>query len=457
MKTLRSWLFLLILPEIIGGAPALANHIQVTGVAIGSQNKPAKTTNIGFTPSWDNSWSDGVNNDAAWVFVKYQDASGIWRHPTLISANSGLTPDGKGVFSASGSNIDVVWNYGADGIRDFDLVVVKVFAVEMVYNPTADFLVGDPNAPASGPAGSFYTSVINGAYDVSSEGAVTVGTASGNLYYNSGGDQTGPIPAAYPKGYSGFYSMKYEISEGQYVDFLNTLTPAQAANRFSAGSTGSRYSITVSAGVYSTSRPDRACNFLSWSDGIAYADWAGLRPMTELEFEKASRGPLAPVADEYAWGNTGITVAGTISGTENGTETISTAGANCNFGSPTFSGGDAGQGPLRNGIFATGSSTRSSAGASYFGSMEMSGNLWEQVVTVGNSGGRAFTGNNGDGTLDASGDANVANWPTSSGSGLRGGSFNTSGATCKVADRSSAATSATSRNADVGFRCVRSF
>ena len=29
---------------------------------------------------------------------------------------------------------------------------------------------------------------------------------------------------------------------------------------------------------------------ISWSDMSAYLDWSGLRPMTELEYEKACRG-----------------------------------------------------------------------------------------------------------------------------------------------------------------------
>ena len=38
-----------------------------------------------------------------------------------------------------------------------------------------------------------------------------------------------------------------------------------------------------------------------------YADWAAMRPMTELEFEKACRGTASEVANEYVWGSTSIT------------------------------------------------------------------------------------------------------------------------------------------------------
>lgn len=35
--------------------------------------------------------------------------------------------------------------------------------------------------------------------------------------------------------------------------------------------------------------------------GLAFADWAGLRPMPELEYAKAARGPQAPIGTEYPW------------------------------------------------------------------------------------------------------------------------------------------------------------
>jgi hypothetical protein len=44
---------------------------------------------------------------------------------------------------------------------------------------------------------------------------------------------------------------------------------------------------------------------LSWADGAAFAAWAGLRPMTELELEKAVRGSREPLPDEIGpsyWG-----------------------------------------------------------------------------------------------------------------------------------------------------------
>jgi hypothetical protein len=157
--------------------------------------------------------------------------------------------------------------------------------------------------------------------------------------------------------------------------------------------------------------------------------------MTELEFEKAARGPnTITTANEYAWG-TGITApaAGDISKSpEDGQEAITTANANCNYNNITWTSGDQGQGPLRCGIFATSTSVRWTAGASYYGVMELSGNLWEVVVPVSNIDGRSFQGVHGDGTLDSSGNPTgdtATNWSlvvsdSAFKPGLRGGTWN---------------------------------
>ena len=135
-----------------------------------------------------------------------------------------------------------------------------------------------------------------------------------------------------------------------------------------------------------------AANHLSWMDQAAYADWAALRPMTELEFEKACRGPSPSLYNEYAWGTTSITAATGINNSGTANETASNSGANCVYGNSGTAG------PLRCG-FAV-SSSRSLSGSSYYGVRELSGNLWERPVTIGNADGRNFTGLHGNGALD---------------------------------------------------------
>jgi formylglycine-generating enzyme required for sulfatase activity len=272
------------------------------------------------------------------------------------------------------------------------------------------------------------------------------------------------LPASFPKGFKAFYCMKYEISQEQYMVFLNKLNYTQQAIRTQlitppnspAGTNvltffGTPYRNGVDVmvpgvdpgtpAVYACNlnnngtynEPDDgqniACNNISWGDMTAYLDWAALRPMTELEFEKACRGNQAPVAEEFAWGNTNINFTSGVINNGMASEAISDPNANCNnsYWDPAQGG------PVRVGCFGQGTGTRQATGGSYFGLMEMSGNLWERTITVGSPAGRTFTGVHGDGKLTnvlvlgiyEIGDANVPGWPLSDaiGSGFRGGSW----------------------------------
>jgi len=274
--------------------------------------------------------------------------------------------------------------------------------------------------------------------------------------------------------------MKYEISQGQYTEFLNTFTrtqqQARVASDISTDVIANIFVMTNTSAVqnrnvivcpasgngttapidFSCTRPDRACNFLSWMDGCAYMDWAGLRPMSELEFEKICRGPLTPVADEFAWGTTNVISATTISGSENGTETITTPNANCNAMTSTLTGGDGGLGPLRCGIFAKISTTREQAGATYYGVMDMSGSVREKCVIVGNSTGRLFDGLHGDGILSTLGNANTSNWPGLISGEITGATGSIHRGDFRISDRSSAVFSQLFlRLSHNGFRGVR--
>lgn len=67
------------------------------------------------------------------------------------------------------------------------------------------------------------------------------------------------------------------------------------------------------------------------------------------------------------------------------------------------------------------------AGAGYYGSMELSGNLTERAVTVGNSTGRSFQGRyHRNGKLASDGSHNVSTWPAvGAGGGFLGGGWKT--------------------------------
>jgi formylglycine-generating enzyme required for sulfatase activity len=506
-----------------------ANNITVSNLSLTGTNTTDKYVMVQFDLTWENSWrySSGLTNwDAAWVFVKYRVGTGEWQHARLNStghSGSGATIDaglqtpgsafnattnpavgvfiyrsanGTGTFSITGAQLR--WNYGANGVSDYATVDVKVFAIEMVYVPQGSFYVGSGGAEFS--AFYHYPTTTN-PYLVSSENAITVGTATDNLYYLfyvEGGDQGGPIPAAFPKGFAAFYCMKYEITQQQYVDFLNTLTRAQQNSRTNTllaaetTSVTNRYVMSNSTtlqrrngircdATIHTSDPITfycdlngnetggeagdgqwiACNYLNWMDGAAYSDWAGLRPMTELEFEKACRGTATPVANEYAWGTTTATAANNITNPGASDETTITPDANAVFGNKTNV-----QGPMRVGVFATIATTRTQAGASFYGIMELSGNLWERPVTVGNADGRAYTGVHGDGALSTNGNATETAWPGltgspgevtgASGSSLRGGNLvATTAEALQVSRRIFAASTETIRNITYGFRAVR--
>lgn len=168
---------------------------------------------------------------------------------------------------------------------------------------------------------------------------------------------------------------------------------------------------------------NRACNFLSWADLGAYLDWAGLRPITEMEFEKVCRGPEQAKALEFAWGTDASTDANTLHSDGTAQEGVTDAIV---LGAGLASHGYAGpQGPLRAGFGGSDTSNRLSIGAAYYGALEMSGNLWEIMVTVDTIG-LQFTGNHGNGELDANGNADVQHWPLTNGAGAghRGGGWN---------------------------------
>lgn len=485
---------LLIIAFFIINIPIKANNLAISNVKLKGQDVANHFSLIEFDISWDNSWriSTGPSNwDAAWVFAKYRlKSQTTWNHALLnwvdgtgsgdghtepanvniASSNDNGSGNAYGVFiyhdtdmnqgSVNYTGVQLRWEYGDNGLANDDSVELYVFAIEMVYVPQGNFYVGSGGTET----GAFYTyPTTTNPYQITSENAISVGTTAGNLYYSPGahiGDQSGPIPAAYPKGYKAFYCMKYEITQGQYVAFLNNLTTAQAHTR-KYTITGKRYAITGSSpGNYTTTNPYVACNYLSWADVAAYLDWAALRPMTELEFEKSCRGTSAPVANEYAWGTTTIaSSAYTLSNAGANDETITT-GYSTTAGNVLYSSTIGSiNGPIRSGIFAANSNNtgRVTAGSSYYGIMELSGNMWERTVTVGNTTGRAFTGTNGNGSLDASGNADVTNWPnsTASGSGFRGGIWTSNATFLCLSNRSFPAFTYINRGMDTGGRGVR--
>ncbi len=510
-----------------------ANNVSISAVTV------PDNLHVQFNISWDNSWYTATNWDAVWIFVKSQDCAGTttWDHVGMsttpadhtVSGGTGLyvevSSDGKGVFvrrnsNGSGTQSGTINLKFSGAIAAFATANFHVFGIEMVWVPSAAFQLGDGSTNNVAGASSKYnfgTANTTAAYSIGSEGAIAAGTMRNtkgatscnttndwDVGYNQLlADNTGG--AGFPKGFAAFYCMKYEISQQQYAAFLNDLSLAQQGGRTAvppstaAGTfalTGgavavNRNSIVIKTAATATTTAvydndlnnngaygdggDIACNYLSWNDLKAYLDWSALRPMTELEYEKACRGTNAPTVMEYPWSSTTLTVASSAAMSNGGlSNEASTATGNglCTFGA-------GGTGPLRCGFAATGVSTRTDAGGAYYGSMEMGGNVWEQAInagwrwyTVGCSGtatdyptgGVIYTGVLGNGALDASGDADATNWGSSRYTIIKGGSWNTSSAAAglqqaQISDRTQifnlGAYLNNSRSSEVGGRGVR--
>ncbi len=505
-----------------------ANNVVISNVSL--VNNGPDNVYVQFDLSWQNSWrvvNGPANYDGVWVYFKYKTATGNWTHLTLntvttadlipVTLDYWRSPYGS-VIHRSATNAGS-GNIAATGIR---LAVndevpynieLRAFAVEMVYIPRAfnyKFYFGDGDGTSestnafhiAGPVNSYsyiatgigLASVTVNSFDDSEieiPGTFTAGAGSGS-FLGDGLENLSINNLYYPVA-SAMWCMKYEVTQGAYRDFLNTLTLTQQTTRtasiptsaigtgaLTASGTNRNFleintpSATGLPAVYgcdasgnnvydeATDGEFVACNYLSWPDLAAWLDWAGLAPMTELHFERICRGNTSagsnrPVNGEFAWGNTSIIAPPlTLSTPFTATETVSNSSTvlgNANYNNPS-------QGPLRNGIFSTATSNRITSGASFFGVMDMSGNLTEACVTVGNVAGRSYnkgggTGSQsiGDGTLSVNGNALVYYWPgnvvsttletvpnaevtTAAGTIRRGGDFTVPSNFLRVSDRS---------------------
>ena len=485
-----------------------ANNLSINNVAYDNA-----TYKISFDLSWENSWrrnaSIPFNYDGVWIFVKVRECTkkvlsnpGGYTHAWL-STNAGdhsatnsipggealtievgttdiaATPRGMGIFiyrTADGgtgtitTSVTLQWDKAvqATGMAEIDLADnydVDVFGIEMVYVPQASYFLGDGGSnncfyDFSGGTGTPYQVNSENTFNVSGTFNRTIGDPSGTA-----------VNASFPKGYKAFWIMKYEISQSQYAEFLNTLTYQQVENRtqdeiFSV--TGKRYVMSDQATVYyrqsicfipsGDRRTDKfgvnfndnniidevddgggiACNYLSLRDVLAYLDWAALRPLTELEYEKACRGTVAPVVYENPWGNGTELQTSAIINSGRPNETASNSGIGlCNYG------GAVGNVPMRCGYAATNSTNRTRAGAAYYGVMDMAGNVHEPYVSfyTDPSYSNDFDGSKGDGELDADGYQNVSGWPSRAGDAdvgrfiAKGGNSNRGEAHLRISDR----------------------
>jgi formylglycine-generating enzyme required for sulfatase activity len=463
---------------LANGVNLLATDIKVTNVIVnGNVRDEANPVTAWMTVSWKNAWRTDKNYDAAWVFFKlntgdenrssahgYVKQTGLSVIHNYLNNNVGpaffVPADQAGimVFPDKKYRGDVSWRIKLEldmkKIKNLDpngLAHAFAYAIEMVHIPQGQFYAGEADTTSHRSLGSLYEYGTNDYYKVNSEAAIVVGTEKGNLYYNDDGqpqyrgDRKGPVPPVFPKGYNAFYIMKYEVSQGNYVSFLNNIGDYFSRNRAVFGGKNyykQRGSISLEDGRYKTNDPNRPANFLSWDDDAAFADWAALRPMTELEFEKACRGPVKPVfSGSFPWGNNSreklsryynqdgdLVMEGSLSEKD-------LSDANLEF-----------------------------FGASYYWVMDLSGSVWDRCVSLGDEKGRTFEGTHGDGRLSGySGDATNPDWPKVDGKGgisYRGGGYYTAGMVGapagEVSQRRFGAWAEGPRDIAYGFRAVRS-
>ncbi|GAB5399550.1 MAG: hypothetical protein Aureis2KO_11350 [Aureisphaera sp.] len=422
-KTITLFLF------VLGMGVTHANDIKISNIAFDKDKGQVQ-----FDLEWENGWKNEKNHDAAWVFAKLIFPNGSYVHGSLIDTKVIRTvsgPKGKvamaqdkvGAFILPSEvhrgnvHLRVQLSLHKTLLRGLsDKVEVRVFGIEMVYIPEGSFFVGATEKEAVDYA-SFYESDDNGdpagAFKISSEGQeIKVSPTKGNLYYKTGdspyrGDHTGTIPTTFPKGHDAFYMMKYETTQGLYADFLNAIGP-EWAHALSPHKVEGYYDkkggIRFANEVYTADTYNRPANFITWDDGAAFADWAGLRPMTELEFTKAARGTSEPIAHEFPWG----------------TDTTSELKRKVELNDELI---------LEDGILEANlnDANRQVYGASYYWVMDLAGSLWEKCVTIGDEIGRNYRGTHGDGLLSANGSATNEDWPKGiseeGGYGYRGGGY----------------------------------
>ena len=514
-KTKLGGILLAIVMAFLLNTNANASNIQIpTEPRITDAGSGLKI--VRFDLTWEYSWRSAQlrNWDGAWVFVKYRVGMDNWDHMYLdpeFTPQTGITTngtamshqygrtggeDGKavGVFlfradngqgNINWQNIGLRWRYdqpntyaSRDQLYADDDVIVRVFAIEMVFIPEGAFYLGDgANKPGNFCRAGELDGIIIPYRIVNESGAIgiamrptdaddlsevenmlsAVGTDS-NLVYAPTGYGVGPqdataIRSTFPKGFQSFWIMKYEITQSAYCDFLNTLTTAQQTTRIRMNSDAAMYARvmlvdgdrngiqvktpgTIEFGMRMSNTGDFdkiddghgvACA-MGKDDFLAYLDWSGLRPMTELEYEKACRGPLNPVPGEFPWGAT-FQIGATTNVTNLINVNLPTEAYTLPAGVNHNNSGTANNVAIqvlmvtRNGAFATDISDRIKAGATYWGVMEMGSNLAEPVVNISTVEGRSYTGRHGDGRLTLEGEANTLLWPETpfTGLGHRGG------------------------------------
>jgi formylglycine-generating enzyme required for sulfatase activity len=133
----------------------------------------------------------------------------------------------------------------------------------------------------------------------------------------------------------GFYIDKYEVTNRQYKAFADA-----TGYRTDAEKKGDARTWRTE---YTPGKDSHPVVWMSWNDAYAYCDWASKRLPTEAEWEKAARGNDARL---WPWGSNWD--SGYLNSSEGGRKATTPVGSFAN-------------------------------GASFYGVMDMAGNVWEWV------------------------------------------------------------------------------
>lgn len=459
-----------------------AHGVDISNVSVSGSD-------ITFDISWNNSWNSYGNSgpganpnyprnrSGVWVFIKVQnDVNNEWHHQKISttaadhsfaigSSSISFYPSSDGVgmmlhhgsFTTSNATFNTKVTFKMDAVPVGNLNF-KVFAIEMVSSSDGSFHMGD---------GGFNYGVTDKRFDT-----VTVVSSNPSIPANAlptpGSPASATSPAIccnYPTGFYETNIMRYECSNEQFVEFLNTLTydqqsklvnvsPDAAANtrafNFASANNENRVIRIQTPGISNTQPAVFACNYDGNSmyneghDGqnqafglssirrtLAYLDWCGMRPMSELEYEKFCRGskpdqtPVARNEYEFAWGTDsaiGFYLANnTFPGwaTERYSGTLSGGGPVAALINTTIPFATD-EGPMRVGQFAGPATGRVAAGASYYGVMDLSGNVSELCYNAlyKNTLAPTIRTDYGDGEIGHTinvdmGEHNVQYWPSS--------------------------------------------
>lgn len=308
--------------------------------------RDAKTAALTFDVSYQGCFRDDLSHDATWVFFKVRaEGSSDWQHVRL-AADKVMNPTGYGCTEANvpidlmvpagedgftgmfirsadhcpgttlnARGVTAVWDFTAnEGITKDTKVEMRAFAFRMIYVPKGPFTVGSGGHEMYG----FYQYTDGKQdtqpYTVSGAGPIPTGMQEGQLWARgSEPEDGGEIPATFPNGYAAFYCMASPVDGAPYAAYLNMLPAAVADKRFFIDAVLGRSGKSPNY-IYSGSYRQKSNGIwgLSYLDGALFSAWAGLRPMTEFEYEKALRGFREPVPDEAGYSFWGMNFGGGI-------------------------------------------------------------------------------------------------------------------------------------------------